>query len=529
MKYRLFSLPRVTILCLALLALLCGLASAAETDRQTLELKLGGSELIKTPEPFRRVSIADPTIADVVVLSPREIYVFGKKVGYTSMILWDEEKGKTLLDVVVSLDLTALKHKLNQFYPDQKIEVYASETGVVLSGTVTGPEVVEQVIRLTQTFLPKTAEGSSGQQGTGKSGTGITNLLKVGGIQQVMLEVKFAEVTRDSSKNWQAALGLSGLGNDLTGGAGVGTVTQPIQSNANAPFPAVLPGGVKGFVEDAVIDGLIQGQGSLLLNFADLAANVFVNIDNLTVALQFLEQEGLARTLAEPRLVTQSGQEASFLAGGEFPIPVVQGGGTGLNNSITIEYKEFGVGLRFTPVVLSDGKISLKVAPSVSNIVSTSTIPSGIIGANFVVPSLTTRKLDTTVQLYDGQTLALAGLLQDDLRESVRKVPGLGDLPIIGSLFRSTSFLQDKTDLLISVTPHIVKPEKEGTLNYPGEFMKTPNSFEFYLEGRLEGRRSPGDVSSLSKHSFALPAVPMESQGGLEGQFGQEPVSPAQQ
>jgi pilus assembly protein CpaC len=525
MKYRLFSLPRVTFLCLALLALLCGLAPAAETDRQTLELKLGGSELIKTPEPFRRVSIADPTIADVVVLSPREIYVFGKKVGYTSMILWDEEKGKTLLDVVVSLDLTALKHKLNQLYPDQKIEVYASETGVVLSGTVTGPEVVEQVIRLTQTFLPKTAEGTSGQSGTGKSGTGITNLLNVGGIQQVMLEVKFAEVTRSSVKDWQAALGLAGLGSDFTGAAGVGQVLQDLDIiSANG----ILPGGFPATIVGGTAQGLAQNTGSLLLNFAGNPANIFVNVDNLTAALTFLEEEGLARTLAEPRLVTQSGQEASFLAGGEFPIPVIQGTG-GTNNGITVEFKEFGVGLRFTPVVLSDGKISLRVAPSVSDIVSTSTMPTGIVGANFVVPSLSTRKLETTVQLYDGQTLALAGLLQDNLRESVRKVPGLGDLPIIGALFRSSSFQQNKTDLLISVTPHIVKPEKEGAIHYPGEFIQPPSRFEFYLEGRLEGKRSPGDVSSLSQHSFALPMVPMESQGGLEGQFGQEPVSPAHQ
>lgn len=515
MRYRLFSLPRVAVLCFALLTLVCGMAIAADASkRPPLELKLGGSHLIETPNSVTRVSVADPTIADVVVLSSKEFYVFGRKVGYTSMILWGpEEKGeasKTLLDVVVSLDLTGLKQKLNQLYPDQQIEVYGSETGVVLMGTVTGPEVVEQVLRLTQTFLPKQAEGKiRGQQGTGKSGLGITNLLKVGGIQQVMLEVKFAEVTRSSGKDWQAALGLVNQGRDLKAVAGVGGL--------DVGPDGTLP---------------IAQQGSLLLNFAGLtgdgAASIFVNIDNLTTALRFLEQEGLARTLAEPRLVTQSGQEASFLAGGEFPIPVVQSG-TGANNSVTIEFREFGVGLRFTPIVLSDGKISLRVAPSVSDIASTSAIPSGISGASFIVPSLTTRKLETTVQLYDGQTLALAGLLQDTMRESVSKIPGLGDIPVLGALFRSSSFTQDKTDLLISVTPHIVKPDREGTINYPGEFIQVPNRFEFYLEGRLEGRRSPGDMSSLSQHSFALPMVPMESQGGLEGQFGQEPVSPAQQ
>jgi len=508
MRYRLFSLSRVAVLGLALLVLLGGLATAATTDRQTLDLKLGGSDLIKTAQPFRRVSIADPTIADVVVLSPREIYVFGKKVGYTSMILWDEEKSKTLLDVIVSLDLTGLKHKLNQLYPDQPIEVYGSETGVVLSGTVTGPEVVEQVLRLTQTFLPKISEGKKGSDGTGRSGMGITNLLKVGGIQQVMLEVKFAEVTRSSGKDWQAALGLVNQGKDLKAVTGVGG----LDVGADGTLP-------------------IAQQGSLLLNFAGLAgdgaASIFVNIDNLTTALRFLEVEGLARTLAEPRLVTQSGQEASFLAGGEFPIPVVQGGNTG-GNSVTIEYKEFGVGLRFTPIVMSDGKISLRVAPSVSDIVSTSRVPTGIVGLGIQVPSLSTRKLETSVQLYDGQTLALAGLLQDNMRESVSKIPGLGDIPILGPLFRSTSYQNEKTDLLVSVTPHLVKPDKEGKLSYPGEYIQPPNRFEFYLEGRLEGRRSPTDVSGLSEHSFALPEVQVESQGGLEGQFGQEPVPAAQ-
>ncbi len=505
-------------LIIALIALFGSLCFAENVERKTLELKLGGSDMIKTAQPFKRVSIADSEIADVVVLSPREIYVFGKKVGYTSVMLWEDGKGRTLLDVVVSLDLTALKQKLHELYPDQRIEVYASETGVVLSGTVSGPEVVEQVIRLTETFLPKEANGQGGKQGTGRSGNGITNLLKIGGVQQVMLEVKFAEVTRSSSRDWQAALGLAGLGNDFTGAAGVGNVFTPIEDAlVNVNFPSAP--NQTGFFEGA-IDGLIQNPSSLLLNFADNAANIFVNIDNFSTALQFLETEGLARTLAEPRLVAQSGQTASFLAGGEFPIPVSQD-----FNQITVEYKDFGVALVFTPVVMSDGKISLHVAPSVSQITSTSSIPAGIVGAAFQVPSLATRRLDTTVQLYDGQTLALAGLLQDNLREQAKKIPGLGDLPILGALFRSTGYIQDKTDLLIAVTPHIVKPVREGDLNFPGEFLKKPNWYEFYLEGRLEGKRGPEETSELSKHGFAMSSLPTKTPGGLEGPFGNQPLS----
>ena len=240
------------------------------------------------------------------------------------------------------------------------------------------------------------------------------------------------------------------------------------------------------------------------MNFAD-APNIFVNINNFTAALKLLENEGLARILAEPRLVTQSGHEASFLAGGEFPIPVSD------DDGITITYKQFGVSLAFTPYILSNGKISLHVAPSVSEIARTSIIPAGIQGANFIVPNLATRKLDTTVELYDGQTLALAGLLQDNLRETVIKIPGLGDIPILGTLFRSSSYQQSKTDLLITVTPHLVKPVAKDSIVYPGEEMTMPNSFEFYLLGKFEGTRSVAEIEI--------------GEGGLEGEFGHQLIT----
>ena len=217
-------------------------------------------------------------------------------------------------------------------------------------------------------------------------------------------------------------------------------------------------------------------------------------------------EESLARLLAEPRLVTQSGQEASFLAGGEFPYQTVS------DQDVSINFKEFGVGLKFTPIVGSDGMVTLRVSPSVSEItqlVETSTGPQ---------PVLSTRKLNTTVRLRDGQTLVLAGLLQDDLREIVSKVPLLGDIPVLGTLFRSSSYQEKKTDLLIAVTPHIVTPVREGDISYPGEFVKAPSRMEFYLEGRLEGRRTAEDPSLLSQHSFITEAA--IDGGGMEGDFG---------
>jgi len=494
-----------------------GLAWGDEPHRQTLNLKVGGTQILEAPDAVKRASVVNPDIADIVIISPKELYAYGKQPGYTSVILWEEGKGKTLLDVVVSLDLTALKEKLYQLFPGEKVEVRGSETGVVLSGTVSGPDVVEEILRLTRTFLPKLATAKAAAEGTGTSGEGITNLLRVGGLQQVLLEVKFAEVTRDTNKDWQAAFGLENLSKDFVGGVGVGSVFNQVENAfVNATFPQAPF--QSGILQNGSLNALIQNPGSLLVNFAENPANIFVQINSFKAALHMLETEGLARILAEPRLVTQSGKEASFLAGGEFPVPVAKDLG-----EVSIEFKEFGVALRFTPIIMRDGRISLRVAPSVSQISSVGTVPAGIVGANFVVPTFATRKLDTTVELYDGQTLALAGLLQDDLREQVNKVPGLGDIPILGQLFRSTSYQQEKTDLLIAVTPHLVKPVREGELTFPGENMALPSGYEFYLEGRLEGSRDPEESSNLSQHKFV--ALSKAAQlGGLEGSFGQQPV-----
>jgi pilus assembly protein CpaC len=534
-KKRVRQTLEIGVLIVAAISLFGQFSFAEQVDKRTLELKMGGAELVHTVHPFKRVSIANPEIADLVVLSPTDLYVYAKRVGYTSVILWQEGgAGKTRLDVVVALDLTNLKEKLHLLFPDQQIKVYGTETGIVLAGTVTGPEVVEQVIRLAQQYLPseKTSEttdekqeGSKkrGYQVTGRSGWGVTNLLKVQGNQQIMLEVKVAEVTRTSQKDMQASLGIGDIDDNFVGAVGIGNVTTPLEVPFG-PSMATLPGGLIGDLIDGTLDGLAQAPNSLLLNFAESTPNVFLNIEDVTVALKFLENEGLARILAEPRLVTQSGQEARFLAGGEFPIPVAQD-----LNRITIEFKEFGVALVFTPVVLSNGKISLRVAPSVSEITSMSIIPAGIQGADFVVPNLSSRKLETTVELYDGQSLALAGLLQDNIRENAKKVPGLGDIPILGALFRSSNYIQQKTDLLIAVTPHLVKPVTKDTIGYPGQNMEPPNWYEFYLEGRFEGRRPENPPLAENMQSSANVnslRVSDGQTGGLEGDFGYQSVHP---
>lgn len=516
----------VWILLAALVDVTSGSAATATSNRQIV-LKAGGSELkdagdywpaIKEPR-LKRISAIDDKIVDVQIVSPKTFYVLGKDFGSTSLMIWEKDLEDPIkIDVVVLLDLTTLKQKLYELYPNQQVDVYASETGVVLSGTVSGPEVVEEIIRLTQNFLPKKAEGGDqGEKGAGTalSGAGITNLLRVGAVQQVLLEVKFAEVDRTSSRDWQAALGLINQNGNWSVGAGVNPLSGKYTKGFNTDGTPIYDIGNLGQNGGAIPNWGGNQAGSMLLNFAGNAANIFLNIKDLTASLNLMESEGLARVLAEPRLVTLSGQEASFLAGGEFPIPVPQG-----NGETTIEFKEFGVGLRFTPIVLSNGKITLHVAPSVSEITSNNIINTGI-GSTYIVPNLSTRKLETTVQLQDGQTLALAGLLQDSLRENVSKIPGLGDIPILGALFRSSGFLHHKTDLLIAVTPHLVKPVQEGELSFPGEYLRPPNSLEFYLMGKMENNWSHDDPSLLSRHVFT-PAAATPQSGGMEGTFGQE-------
>ncbi|MBE0576196.1 MAG: pilus assembly protein N-terminal domain-containing protein [Desulfuromonadales bacterium] len=513
---------------LLLFALACLLATGstaiAQTWEESIELSSGDSRnYVSEHHPLKRVIVGDPDMVHVDVIAKDEIILVGRTMGQSKILLRDDMDNTTTLNVFVSPDVSLLKRRIHQLFPNQDIKIYSNANGVILGGTVTGAEIIEQVLRVAgqilaaptggspkpikvgdnvkqaaakdelatviaqkQTISAKAGDGAEGS-GTGTSSPQIINLMKIDGPQQVMLEVKFAEVNRTSGRDLQAAFKLGKLGSDFGGAVGVNSL------------------GVVGGSGAPALPNLL---GDLFVNFAGLGdtANVFLNIDNFSLAMQFLEQESLARILAEPRLVTQSGQEASFLAGGEYPYQTVS------DQDVNINFKEFGVGLKFTPIIGSDGMVTLRVSPSVSEItelVETSTGPQ---------PILSTRKLNTTVRLRDGQTLALAGLLQDDLREIVSKVPMLGDLPILGTLFRSSSYQQEKTDLLIAVTPHIITPVREGEISFPGEFLKPPSRFEFYLEGRLEGRRTATDPSLLSQHSFVAGVA--ADNGGMEGDFG---------
>lgn len=512
-----------------------------------LEMVPGDNKQVRIDHNLTRIVVGDPDIVEVRVLGRNQISLIGKGIGNSSVTLnGPDDADVTSIYVHVAPDVIALKQRISQLFPGQNIRIYANKNGVILAGTVTGTEIVEQVLRLTGQMLASPGKEqaqpqvevdrqvsstatveelaqiiadtreisvsakSSGGSTTGKSGATITNLMTVAGSQQVLLEVKLAEVNRESTRELQAGIGLGGLGNDFTGSLSPNSsVLTPFETTG---LSGVLPSGTVGSAE-GTISGVLNAPGTLFMNLAD-NANIFINIDNFTAMLRFVEAERLGRILAEPKLVTMSGQEASFLAGGEYPFQEIDS-----NGNIGIEFKDFGVGLKFTPIVQSDGTITLKVSPSVTDIdqlVETSTGPQ---------PVFSTRKLESTVQLRDGQTLALAGLLRDNMTEVVSKIPFLGDIPYLGALFRSSNYRSQKTDLLVAVTPHLVSPVREGELSFPGEFLKTPSRYEFYLEGRLEGRRAPTDQSQIMQHSFSRTAL--SAKGGLEGDFGH--VDAAQQ
>jgi len=400
-----------------------------------LNLTSGKSTILKSSLPIKRVSIADPEIADVRVLSSHEIYLTGKTAGITNLTLWQNNKVTEFYDIEVAYDLSRLKQQVHEVLPEEKdLQIIGTNDSITLAGRIMNTANLAKVTALTQAYAPK-----------GK----INNLVQVGGVHQVMLEVRIAEMSRSTTK--RLGVNFSWVnGND---------------------FGVSLLGGLSSFD-----GGVTEFSPAVNALFRFSKGN-----STWTGLIDALKEDGLVKVLAEPTLIALSGRTAKFLAGGEFPIPVPQE-----DQNVTIEYKEFGVGLQFTPTVLSEDIISMEVAPRVSELdFSTSVRFSG-----FVAPGLTSRGASTTIELADGQSFAIAGLLQDNIKEQISKFPLLGDIPVLGALFRSTSFLKNETELIIIVTPHLVKPLNMAKQTLPTDFFIEPNDAEFYLEGRMEGRES---------------------------------------
>ncbi len=435
------------------------------TSPQRLSLTVGKSIIIRSPGPVKRVSLVSPEIADAMVLTTHQLYLTGKAPGITNVTLWGvDNKVIAILDLEVSPDISRLKEMIHTVLPDEKdVRVSATHDHLTLSGTISSTVTLSQVLALAGPYAPL------GEEKKPK----IINLLEVAGVHQVMVEVRVSEISRSLLRR----LGFNF--NYVTGGRNFGlSLLNRLTSLPAAGFPTAG----------------VEASDSINTIFRFLSHDT-----TWTMFIDALKEEGLLKILAEPTLITLSGKTANFLAGGEFPVPVPQSAGAG-GTTITIEYKPFGVGLNFTPTVLSNKKINMLVAPEVSEL----DFSNALTISGFVVPALTTRRVSTVIELADGQSFAIAGLLKDDVREIISKFPILGDIPILGALFRSTSFRKNETELIVIVTPHLVKPLDMAKQTVPTDQFVEPDDFEFYLLGNLEGRKKINPVKG----------------SGLEGNFG---------
>jgi pilus assembly protein CpaC len=424
-----------------------------------LQVPLNRAIVVESDTPFAELSIANPGIADLSSLSDRTIYVLGKSPGTTTLTLFDAS-GRliTNVEVQVTPDLSEFKERLRHILPGERIEVRSANDGIVLSGVVTSIQKLERALELAERYAPER----------------VSNLMSVGGIQQVMLKVRFAEMQRSVSKSLSSSLALSGgIGSDLGVRAGTGALTN---SGGNADAIA------------GTLPASNTNSGAILFGFNAGSTQV-------GILLEALEQKGVVRFLAEPNLVALSGQEAKFLAGGEYPIPVRTQDGT------TIQFKPFGVELGFIPRVVDKDLINLELKAAVSAIDTA----NGVAVDGFTIAAFSRRETSTTVEMRDGESFAIAGLLQDDFTDSSSQLPWIGDVPVLGALFRSASYQRSQTELVIIITAHLVTPTRGEALALPTDRIKPPTEQDLFLFGRTAaGTRTPqkGAAGEVAKQDF---------------------------
>lgn len=506
--------------------------STAAQQSIELTVPLYKSKILSSTTNVERVSIGNPDIADIVILRSRELYVLGKDLGSTNVLLWDTDNNLiSSIGVEVVHDLDGLKEKLFQLMPNEQIEVRAAQRSIVLSGSVSSIGAMNAALSIAEGYLAQAGTAVEEQmfeqeQGGGGVAGEVINLMQVSGAQQVMLEVKVAEIARSELRKFDmqfnSILNRSSRWNvgSVSGGASFPDLVQnpetfidPITGN-----PRIIPGTagrVPVFSGDAPWGPAVDefAPNPLSIENTGFFASLLTGNALVNMSLDAARDKGLAKILAEPTLTTLSGQEAQFLSGGEFPIPVPRG-----DDGVTVEFKEFGVGLSFVPVVLGSGQINMTLAISVSELVTSNSVAVTTDGttSTFVIPSLTKRSAGATVELSDGQTMGIAGLINENLREVVTKFPGLGSIPLLGHLFRSQEFIKGETELVILVTPHLARPLRQDDIRLPTDNFIEPNTREFYLMGKLEGKPRETETSEETA------ATTNNAGGGVVSTFGHQ-------
>src|SRR5579862_888727 len=414
-------------------------------EPQTLHLLVGRSLVITSPSRIKRVSLADPDIAEALVVSPTQVLVNGKKPGGVSLLIWDETDQSQAFEVSVDIDVLGLSQKIHEVFPAENVHIDTSKDTVILTGKISSSVVADKILEVVKGAAPK-----------------VTSMMEVPPVPtgEILLQVRFAEVDRSALTQLGFNILSTGVGKTI-GSIGTNQFGGTGSWNVSDTFPVRGPQPVTG-------ETFSTSQVASALNIFLFNPNI-----HLGTAIQALQTTNLFQILAEPNLITESGKEASFLAGGEFPYPVVQsvGGGTTTSPAITVQFKEYGIRLSFTPVLLADGTIHLKVKPEVSTL----DYSNAITISGFTLPALSTRRVESDMNLADGQTFAIAGLVDNRVTELWNKIPGIGDIPILGKLFQSKSLSKSKNELLVIVTPHVVRPLTPDQVphgpNYPQPFL----------------------------------------------------------
>ena len=478
-----------------------------------LELSMGKSSLMRMSSPVQRIAVGNPEIVDISLINPLQVYMLGKNFGSTNLTIWRKDGATMVVDVSVNMDAERMEKKLRQLMPEETgIKVYPAADSVILTGVVSSAPKAKYAEDIAAAYLREisrslslpvvagdgrvasgTAMGGSGAAGVGGGGgagssaSRVVNLLRVTQGQQVMLEVKVAEV----SKVLLERLGVN-------------------------------------FSSSATTAGLTYGILSNLFSSAGILS--ITRQDGKGLSVDANKSDTLVKVLAEPNIIAMSGQEASFLAGGRLFIPVISSAGAGTAPTVSLEEREYGVGVKFTPTVLDGGRINLKVAPEVSDIGKGTSFKVG--GVETILPNFTTNHVQTTVQLMDGQSLAIAGLIKNNVGEVVSRVPLLGDIPVLGALFRSSEFQNNRTELVFLITPRLVKPLPEAP-KLPTDYFVPPSRSEFFFEGHMEGTgnlpvpadkpvaaSSPAPVLAPVAQAPSMPADPASA-----APVGEEPFS----
>ena len=445
-----------------------------------LQLQVGKSSMLRLPEAVQQRSVGNPAVLQAMLVAPDTLYVVGVDVGSTNMIIQGKSGVCSVVNVSVSMDPAGLQATLAALMPEeQAIRVTAVADTLVLSGTVQDAGAVLRAVELAHAYvrratsplaLPKPADGAAAPAaatasagGTGGANSRVINMLDVSAPQQVMLAVQIAEVSK--------------------------SLLERLEVGATLRFAS-------GSWATTLLSNFLSGTANGLLDVRKSNGR-----QQLTIEAQ--KQDGLVRILAEPTVMAISGQEGSFLAGGKIFIPVGQD-----NNKITLEEREYGVGLRFTPTVLSGGRINLKVAPEVSELSREGVgISAAGVSGRSILPVITTRRASTTVQLYDGQSYAIGGLIKNNQVSNITGVPWLSEVPILGALFRSTDFQHDRTELLFVITAHLVKPLPADAV-LPTAQLAPPSRTDLMLGGKMEGTLAPPSVPP--------PVPPLRAANGFE-------------